>query len=449
VTGLIAVVGAGKSGLAVAEHAASNGTDVAIYDDSDITFLGKTLEERFPGKISWFLGMPGGLEVEDFEKVVVSPGVPLENIPLESFEKRGIEVIGEVEYGFRNIRGTFIGITGTNGKSTVTALTGCILKEGGVKTFTGGNLKEPLTSSIGMGFDMYVVELSSFQLETVRSFRPKVALLLNLGEDHMDRYRDFSEYAGAKGNLFKYQEPTDYAVFNADDELTRSYAEMSNGESLGFSRTKALGRGAWILGDRLTIDTGKGRMDLDISKCPLRGNHNRENIAGASLAAALAGAGEMEIIKGILSFPGLPHRMEFAGSLKGITFLNDSKGTNVHSLCSALRGLVGEVVLIAGGKDKGLSFSPARAVIEEKVHSIVVMGEAAERIISEVGGNVPFIKASSMEEAVRIAYKSSPPGGKVLLSPGCSSFDMFRSFEDRGDEFKKAVIRLQQSEQEN
>ncbi len=446
---MIAVVGAGKSGVAVANHAASEGYEVVLYDDMELSKVRKRVSGMLSHKVLLREGMPRVKSGRELERVIVSPGVPLGRLPLGEFEKGGVEVIGEIEYAYRHIDSHIIAITGTNGKSTVTALIGLMLEKEGFRTFTGGNLEDPLTTACGGGFEMCVVELSSFQLETVRTFRSPVALLLNLGEDHLDRYSHFSDYANAKGAIFKNQLESDGAVYNDSDSMTKMYADRSRGMKYPFGVGMAKGTGSWVTGNILSIETEKTRGSIDISASPLKGKHNRENIAAAALGAALSGASKRAIQEGINEFPGLPHRMEFVASVEGVTYIDDSKGTNVHSLCSALRGVEGKVVLIAGGKDKGVSFTPAGEVMAKKVRSLILIGEATPRIIREVGAVVSHKTASSLDEAVYLASEDALRGDTVLLSPGCSSFDMFTSFEERGKKFQETVRRLFQIEQKN
>lgn len=436
---MIAVVGAGKSGISVANHATRRGKRVLLFDEMDSRRLAERIEGLLLPEVELVQGLPTKGEADRIEYVVVSPGVPLARMPVEQFEGRGIEVMGEVEYAFRNLEGRIVGITGTNGKSTVTALTGMMIERAGLRVFTGGNLQDPLTLACGGAYDFFVVELSSFQLETIKRFRPHVGVLLNLGEDHLDRYESFEQYCLAKKRLFLNQGEDDVAIYNASDPLTYSLARGSRGRKYPFSAEKGTGKGSWITQDGIVLRTDAGEEHIDVSGSRLVGHHNRENAAAAALAAYLAGISPGPIQKAIEEFRGLPHRMEHAGSVNDVDYYNDSKGTNVHALCSALKGVKRKVVLIAGGKDKGLSFEPARELVREKVRKIILIGEAAQRIREDLGNSIPSRIARSMDEAVRDAHESASPGDMVLLSPGCSSFDMYENFEKRGDAFKEAV----------
>jgi len=443
---LIGVVGAGKSGISVANHATGRGEKVLLFDDMDPGRLLEGIRSLLSPGVELVQGMPTEGVAGQFDYLVVSPGVPLWKLPLSQLGKRGVEVLGEVEYAFRNIEGKIVAITGTNGKSTVTALTGMMLEKENFKVFTGGNLNDPLTLACGGDYEVYVVELSSFQLETVKRFRPHVGVLLNVGEDHMDRYKSFEEYQQVKGKLFINQDEEDFAVYSASDPLTYALVGKSRGKKYCFSATEKLEEGAWISGNEIHIQCGGLDVSIDMSGFKLEGLHNRENAAAASLAASLSGATAGSIREALSGFRGLPHRMEFAGTVQGVDFYNDSKGTNVHALCSALRGIERKVVLIAGGKDKGLSFEPAEELMRDKVRHMILIGESALRIREELGKTIPCKVAGSMENAVREALESANPGDMVLLSPGCSSFDMFENFEKRGDAFKGAVWRLSKNE---
>lgn len=446
---MIAVIGAGKSGISVANHAAGKGEKVLLFDEAASESFKSRVRKRLSEGVELVQGMVTADVVNLFEYAVVSPGVPLWKVPLAALEKQGVEVMGEVEYAFRNLEGTIIAVTGTNGKSTVTTLIGMMMSNEMGKVFAGGNLNDPLTLACGKDFDCHVVELSSFQLETTTLFRPDVGVLLNIGEDHMDRYDHFDEYVEAKGKIFRNQGGGDFAVYNPSDELTRQLAGNSRGRKYGFSATYELSEGAWVKEGRVIIRAGQIEREIDIRGCFLEGLHNLENVAAAALTASLAGAGPGSIKEAIDAFRGLPHRMEYSGTIRGVDYFNDSKGTNVHALRSALGGVERDVILIAGGKDKGLSFVPALDLMRKRVRCVFLIGEAAPRIMKEVEGHVPCELVDSLDEAVHGAYESARAGDMVLFSPACSSFDMFENFEERGEAFKQAVLRLSPIEQKN
>lgn len=446
---MIGVVGAGKSGISVANHATERGEKVLLFDELDASKLLEGIGDLLSPEVELIQGMPTEDMAGRFDSVVVSPGVPLWKLPLSRFVQCGVEVLGEVEYAFRNIEGKIVAITGTNGKSTVTALTGMMLEKTGRKVFIGGNLSDPLTLACGGNYDIFVVELSSFQLETVKRFRPHVGVLLNVGEDHLDRYEHFDAYSRAKGNMFINQDETDFALYNASDSLTFSLASESRGRKYPFCASGGITEGSWVSGETLNIRFGTCMESIDISHFKLTGLHNRENAAASALTALLSGAGPAHVRETLEEFSGLPHRMEYVATVNRVDYFNDSKGTNVHALSSALSGIDRKVVLVAGGKDKGLSFEPVESLIREKVRHVILIGEAASRIQGELGKSASCVIAPTMDAAVRDACERAKPGDMVLLSPGCSSFDMFENFEKRGEAFKDAVMRLSVNEQEN
>ncbi len=439
---MIAVAGAGASGIAVARHAVSLGKRVVLYDESEESVLRERIKNVLPPGVEIVRGLPGLEYISDTELVVLSPGIPAERLPLSIMEEYGIEVIGEIEYAFRNLEGEFVGITGTNGKSTVTSIVGLALEKCYGDVFIGGNLKDPLTLACFGEYGRYVVELSSFQLETVKTFRPKVAVILNVGEDHLDRYDSIEEYAEAKAKVFANQEEDDFLVYNADDSIVSRMVSGARSRKLSFSMMGKAGADAVFSSGVIEVAWEGMTYAFPVSEMKMKGMHNVENAMASILASLAAGVDFDAVAKVLREFPGLPHRMEFVADVRGVRFFNDSKGTNVHALESALKGVEGPVILIAGGKDKGLSFGSLADVVREKVKSMVLIGETAERISSELGHVVEAFRVGSMDEAVRKAYDLAKPGDLVLLSPGCSSFDMFSSFEERGEVFKNAVRRL-------
>ncbi len=405
----VVVIGAGRSGLAAESLLKRVGFDVVVYDDKSPVEL-----------------------PEDPEFVVKSPGVPGDHPIVDRYKQRGVEVIGEIELAYRYFKGKVVAVTGTNGKSTTTALIYEILKSAGYPCWIGGNYGIPFSSFVleAKEEDIAVLELSSFQIEDLNSFRATVSAILNVTPDHLNRYSSFKEYLDAKLKLLEFSE---ISVLNMDDQnLSRI-----KGKVLFFSRKGKAD--AWFDGKFINV---KG-FRLDVSELPLKGVHNVENYMAALLVLHLLGVPFEKIVDGFKRFKGLPHRMEFAGRVGGVDFINDSKSTNVDSLRKALESFE-RVVLIAGGSDKGLDFEEIRQLVEERVKCIVAIGETAvlfERLFSKC---VPVYVESSMEEAVKKAYFHSSPGDTVLLSPGCASFDMFLNFEERGEAFKSAVRKLEE-----
>lgn len=447
----VTVVGVGKSGEAAASLLARQGAEVLVVDDErkDPPKNLVSLKSDFPIRFQL-----GGMRAEDMlsaEMVVVSPGVPPTRLPMNELASAGIPVIGELELASLFVVAPIIAITGTNGKSTTTTLTAEILKESGFKVFLGGNIGTPLSLAAFRPFDFIVVEVSSFQLETIATFRPKIAALLNVTEDHQDRHGNMETYRRLKERIFENQKRVDYAVLNADafppiPLFPSSYPNTCKGIPVWFSR---LGdplfprQGVTVLKDTLVSSImGKEEPIIGLKAIKLVGSHNLENVMAATTIALLAGASQDAIAKTLTRFSGLPHRMEPVRELRGVRYINDSKGTNVGSVLKSLEGINAKVLLIAGGLDKGSDFTPLREVILKKVKRLILMGDALEKMAHCFKGHPAMDRVHSMEEAVLIAAASANRGDVVLLSPGCASFDMFKNYEDRGDRFKKAVLGL-------
>jgi UDP-N-acetylmuramoylalanine--D-glutamate ligase len=371
--------------------------------------------------------------------VVVSPGVP-SFAELDQAERSGVPVISEVELAVSALLhpAPVVAVGGTNGKSTTTCLVGAMLERQGLATFTGGNLGEPLANHADERFDAIVLEVSSFQLERVKTFQPKVAILLNITDDHLDRYPTFDAYADAKGNAFCRQVASDVAVIPAFDEACERQARRGSACIVSFGP-----RGTVNVEDDAIVDTRTGDRFLrkDIA---LRGGHNALNAA-----AAIAAAGELGVLSSVIrdvlaTFRGLPHRMAHVADVAGVHFYDDSKGTNVGASVTALFGLAeARAVLIAGGRDKGGSYEPLADALRAKGRAAVLIGEAARSIAAAIGDAVPTLHASSMREAVRMSATLAREGDAVLLSPACSSFDMFRDYKHRGDAFVSEVHALE------
>jgi UDP-N-acetylmuramoylalanine--D-glutamate ligase len=429
----VIVVGLKKSGIAAARLCLAEGARVLGTDkeprerlDPELGALG----------IEVVAGGHSGVDFAAAELIVVSPGVPA--LPeLEAAAQKGVEVIGELELACRRISAPIVAVGGTNGKSTTTTLVGALAAAAGVPSFVGGNLGTPASDAVGKPVELVVLEVSSFQLERAPSFRPRAAILLNISEDHLDRYPDFSAYAAAKGNAFVNQTASDVAIIPEGDELCARQARRGQGRLLRFGAA-----GDYVIERDSVLESASGeRFELSASK--LFGRHNFENAAAAIAAARAVGIGPAEVRAGLASFEPLPHRMALAGELGSVRFYDDSKGTNVGASVTALLGLLEpRGVLIAGGRDKHGSYQPLVSALRKKGRAVVVIGEAAERIAAAVGDAVPVAKAGDLDDAVRKAYGLARPGDAVLLSPACSSFDMFQSYADRGEKFVKAVQRL-------
>jgi UDP-N-acetylmuramoylalanine--D-glutamate ligase len=433
----VVVVGLGKSGVAAAKLCLAEGAHVVGTDSAPAD---KISEEARALGIELVLGGHEGANFETAHTIVVSPGVP----PLPELlraELAGVEVIGELELASRFIDAPIIAIGGTNGKSTTTTLVGDMFAAAGLRAFVGGNLGTPCCDAVNGNWDVVVLEVSSFQLERVPSFQPRVSVLLNITEDHLDRYPSFWAYAEAKGNAFVQQCPDDFAIVPEGDVDCRLQAKRGKGQVLSFGSY-----GDYVVSGRSVTETRTGEV-FDLESSALHGRHNLDNAAAAIAAARALDLRPAAIRKALAAFRPLPHRMARVASVGGVNFYDDSKGTNVGAAVTALLGLAEtRGVLIAGGRDKQGAYEPLVAALSAKGRALVLMGEAADRIAAAVGSRVPVLRAGNMDEAVERAFAAAEPGDAVLLSPACSSFDMFKSYADRGDRFVSAVQRLAESQ---
>lgn len=437
-----AVVGAGKSGLLSARLLAAEGAKVLLLDDRPREAVEKSLGEPIPAGVAFRQGMVEEADVPGTALVVISPGVPRRKLPLAALEAAGVPVLGELELGYRRFRGRVAAITGTNGKSTVTTLVGGMAARAFARVFVGGNLGTPFVAAAGEPFDWGVVEVSSFQLESIGEFRPAVAALLNITEDHRDRYDGFAEYAEAKMAVFRNQGAGDAAVINADDPEIVSRAAAIRARKVPFSVSRELAEGAFLAGEDMVYRSLFGEERYPRGAMRIRGLQNVENALAAICIAREMAVPRRDVVAELSEFPGLPHRVEFVRTLRGVSYFNDSKGTNVGAVLAALEGFPEPVVLVAGGKDKGVDFRPLRGPLSRKARAVVLLGEARARMAGELAGAAPIVTAGTLEEAVRAAAAAARPGDVVVFSPACSSFDMFRNFEERGEAFRRAVLEL-------
>jgi UDP-N-acetylmuramoylalanine--D-glutamate ligase len=380
--------------------------------------------------------------------IVVSPGVPMDIKPLEMARSQKRRVVSEVELASWFITAPMVAITGTNGKTTTTTLTGEIFKACGYETFVGGNIGNPLIelASSPSEVDRVVVELSSFQLEGVESFRPHIAVLLNITEDHLDRYRSYQEYIDAKLRIFENQTPEDFAVLNIDDPLVASCAGRLKGRIFPMSREQELEEGISYRDGFITFAHDGKVLRFGTDGFRLKGGHNLDNIM-ASLAAALLMRCDGECAyAAVKSFKGLPHRMEFVEEVNGVCWYEDSKGTNVGSVVKSLESFDSGITLIAGGKDKGGSYAPLAPLVSARVSHLILIGEAKERMNEALGSLTDTHLVATLQDAVALASSLANPGEVVLFSPACSSFDMFKDYLDRANQFKAAVRALKAKE---
>jgi UDP-N-acetylmuramoylalanine--D-glutamate ligase len=385
----------------------------------------------------------GGHRLESFlgaDLIIPSPGVPPLAEILAALEK-GIPVISEIELAYFFLRGKIVGITGSNGKSTTTTLVHSILRDAGLKARLAGNIGPPLVSFVDKSRDdhVYVTEISSFQLEYTERFTPAVAAILNVSENHIDWHKTFDNYFGAKKKLILRQGREGKAVLNRDNPLVWSLAEEAASEVYGFSRKRRLRRGAFIEDGRIVVRDGKPETVLPASRIPLPGSHNLENVLAAALIGHLLGVPALALRRSILAFRGLEHRLEDVLRIKGVRFVNDSKATTVDATLKALASFDRPIVLILGGRGKGGDFSPLRGGVRKRVRSVVLVGEAADKIEAALGGVVPVDRVSTYREVVLKAFERAVAGDVVLLAPACTSWDMFKNFEERGRTFKREV----------
>lgn len=441
----VVVVGLARSGQAACRLLLKQGAAVVGTDRRGEREIGTDLGGLERDGVRLDLGERYLRSLLSADLVVVSPGIDLREPPFRRVRELGIPLIGEVELAYRCSEATFIGITGTNGKSTTTTLVGAILQQAGLSAHVAGNIGTPLcrvAPSLAVG-ESVVTELSSFQLETIDTFRPHLAVLLNLAPDHLDRYDQVEDYYRAKSRIFENQQPSDFAVVNADDPLVLQASALTRGRRIAFSRTGRLDSGAYVEGDQLILALdGRREVMCRISELKILGVHNLENALAAALAAAVAGASMTAIKAALISFEGLEHRLEFVSEIDGVRYVNDSKGTNVGAVVRSLESFTDPVILIAGGRDKHGDFAPLIPLVRERVKRLILIGEAAETLRRMLAAVCPTEEASSLEEAVRRAAAVASSGEVVLLSPACASFDMFTDFEDRGRVFKAAVRRL-------
>jgi len=440
----IVVVGLARSGIAAANVLLDRGAHVRVTDAKPRDLLSSALAQLSPG-ISVETGGHGETDFMDADLIVVSPGVPLSTGPLMEARKKGVEIISEVELGYRLLPGTYIGVTGTNGKSTTTSLIGAMLRADGREVDVCGNIGTPLTSLVGNegAPPDRVVELSSFQLEGIASFRSHVAVLLNLSPDHLNRYPGMEEYAAAKARIFRNQGEGDFAVMNFDDDRCVALAGDLRAQVVPVSRQREVAGGVYAAGGKMISELPLFRGEiLPVEAIRIPGLHNLENALAASAAALVSGCTLSAVRSALQEFPGLPHRMESVGEVAGVRFINDSKGTNVGAVVRSLESIKVPVHLIAGGQGKGSDYRDLRTAVTERVATLVLIGEAANRMEQDLTGTTRIERAASMEEAVRRAFESAHPGDVVLLSPGCASFDMFTDFEERGAVFCAEVARL-------
>ena len=444
----VAVIGLGRSGIAAVRLLGELGARVAVADQKPLAELAATLEGLRAGDLEVHSGGAYEPALRGADLVVVSPGVPLTLEPLRRARAAGVRVIGELELAARCLTGKLIAVTGTNGKSTTVTWIGEVLQRAGYEPFVGGNLGTPLAEAAyaalhGKRWDFVVVEVSSFQLETIETFHPWIGAILNVTPDHLDRYPSMEAYAAAKLRMFENQTAKDYAVLNADDPRLARAADGFAGTRVLFSRTRAIERGVFVDGDAIISTVRDGFEEVcRVSALQVRGPHNVENAMAVAAVATLAGCPIATIGQGLRAFRGLEHVMEVVRVRRGVAYINDSKGTNVDATIKALESLPAPVILIAGGREKGGEYLGLAEVVRRKAKQVILLGEARARLREILAGVCPVTEVGSLAEAVRAAAALAAPGDTVLLSPACASFDMFADYRDRGRQFKEYVHEL-------
>jgi UDP-N-acetylmuramoylalanine--D-glutamate ligase len=440
----VVVVGAGESGLALAGYFHARGARVVLSDRRPAAEIPAVA--RLPQAVTLDAGGHSEPLFTGADLVVVSPGVPLSVPAVAAAIERGVEVVGEIEVACGEIEAPLVAVTGTNGKSTTTMLLGEIFRHWGKRTFLGGNLGTPLVTAVGASWDWVVAELSSFQLEAIRTFRPRYALLLNLTEDHLDRYPDMASYVAAKMRIFENMGEGDVAILNGDDSLVGRESAGLVLRKVVFSSSTLPAEGMGFDGRQIVWRHAGSETRFDAAELRLKGLHNIENVMAALIPPLLEGCPPQLAWEAVCAFGGLDHRMVPVRELGGVVWYDDSKGTNVGSVVKSLAGLAAPVTLIAGGKDKGGDYAPLEPLVRGKVAHLILIGQAAPRIAGALGGLTDTRFAATLEEAVALARTLTQPGGSVLLSPGCSSFDMFKSYAERGERFARAVLALPEGE---
>ncbi len=434
----VMVVGLGVSGLAAARLLHERGAALVLTDKRRELGCESVLP---PAELH--LGGEDPAWLKDVELVVTSPGVPPSSALLSAALASGIRVIGELELAGRFIAAPLVAITGTNGKSTVTVLAAQMLTAAGRKIFVGGNLGRPLSEAVGGTYDAAVVEVSSFQLERIERLRPKVAVHLNLTEDHLDRYRDLEEYGRAKARLFENQEPSDWALLNLGDPTVWKLSTQIGARVVAFGVEVAGGSPAiWATPSSIEFDLPARRGHVGLERFALSGRHNRTNAMAAAGAALLMGAETAAVEDALASFKGLAHRISVVRQAGAVTWIDDSKGTNVGAVMEALAAVRPPIVLIAGGTDKGGDYAPLRRPLEKKVRLLILMGAAREKMRAALEGATVTEVVETLADAVNVAASAARPGDTVLLSPACASFDQFKDYAERGRIFAELVRSL-------
>ncbi|HXY14889.1 MAG TPA: UDP-N-acetylmuramoyl-L-alanine--D-glutamate ligase [Terriglobales bacterium] len=447
----VLVVGLGKSGIASAFFVKNRGARVTVSDTKTPDELKAEIPRLLDEGIVVETGGHGDRTFQNQDLIIVSPGVPLDAPPLVQARALGEKIIGEIELAAQFFPGTIVAITGSNGKTTTTALAGEVVKNGGFPTVVGGNIGTPAISLVeeATADTIAVLEVSSFQLETIETFRPHIAVVLNVTPDHLDRHRTFNAYADAKARIFENQQSTDFAVLNADDPTCIAMASRTRGQVVWFSRKKEIERGAYVRDGRVLFRDFNGQREIMlVSEIPLKGAHNVENVLAAVCVGVLSDVEARRIGKAVREFRAVEHRLEHVASINGVEYYNDSKATNVDATIKALESFPANIHLILGGKDKGSDYSVLNDLLRQRVKRVYTIGAAANKIESQIKGAAEIVHADTLENAIRQASDAAQPGDIVLLAPACASFDQFRNYEHRGKAFKEVVRSLAETQVE-
>ncbi|HWP23903.1 MAG TPA: UDP-N-acetylmuramoyl-L-alanine--D-glutamate ligase [Candidatus Binatia bacterium] len=435
------VIGLARTGSECARFLARRGAKVLLSDLRPAEDLKEAMEALGDLPVEYRLGGQEPDWLEGIDGVVPSPGVPMENPLLAEALRRRIPILSEIELAYRFFRAPLIAVTGTNGKSTTTTLIGEMLKAAGRRVFLGGNLGAPFIGALPEDWDWGVLEISSFQLEWVEKFRPQIAVLLNVTEDHLDRYASFADYRRAKERIFEAQQHGDCAVLNRDDPLVWELRGRLRARVVSFGAGE-VSDGVFCVADEIVWRDGASEERYPLARARLRGVHNRENMMAAVAAAKCAGVSRATIQQILESFAGLEHRLELVREKGGVRYYNDSKGTNVGAVVKSLASFDVPVILLAGGVDKGGDYAPLKGLIQKKVRRLVLFGQAKHIMAGALGGLTDTVIVEDLGAAVRDAAAHARPGDVVLLSPACSSFDQFRNYAERGKAFKNLVQAL-------
>jgi UDP-N-acetylmuramoylalanine--D-glutamate ligase len=442
----VLVVGLGKSGLAAAQFLKERGARVTVSDARPATLIAELpslLEQGFAVES----GSHGLLTFRRQDLIVVSPGVPQTTPELMQVRAMGMHIVGELELGSQFLQGEVIAITGSNGKTTTTSLLGEILKADGRPTLAGGNIGRPVTEMVAESTpeSWSVLEVSSFQLETVETFKPRITLVLNVTPDHLDRHGSFENYAAVKARITENQTAEDFLVLNGEDAPTQMIAAKSKAQIYWFSARRRIKQGAFVHGESiffLAKENGTPEPVMPVVEITLAGKHNVENVLAAVCAARLAGVASEVIRKAVGAFKAVEHRLEFVREVAGVKYYNDSKATNVDATVKAMEAFAGGIHLILGGKDKNSDYTLLGPLLRERVKTVITVGSAAEKIERELAGIVKIESAETLAKAVAYARSVAEAGDTVLLAPACASFDQFDSYEHRGRVFKELVQAL-------